>query len=177
MTVPMVAARFRINTPRVSDMASVITDLRSKHSELTYAVMRNTASNAFAFVLAAPIAYVFGKMGIQPDISNGSLQSALSVTSQAIDVLSGYTASEAYGNLYDRATTDDAVFKVWADLAQSTGDTIQRARGYAGYDVTDYLSDAGDRLADAGSDAGEVSGNLAMIAAAVVILVLIVRFR
>lgn len=160
---------------RAADMADIVKDLRSKHSQLSYAIMNNTAANTFTFTLAPVIAYVFDRMGISPGYENDALKTALSVTAQAIDVLAGYTQSESYGNLYDRAINDDKVFKVWADLANDTGNTIQLARGYAGYSVSDYLTDAYDRLAVAGKAAAGASTNYAIVAVIVLVAILIFK--
>lgn len=132
---------------RIAGMTQAVTDLRSKHFQVTQELARNTNSTSAAFATAAlGVLYPLLKRVTQVEATQDSVETSLKVTAKAIDVLDGTDTDTIYGDMFIKASTDDNVFQQWGEMAQQTGETLGMALGLSSYDVSQFIGRVGTQI-------------------------------
>lgn len=148
---PNVRATEMRNTVARLDQLQAEVALKLSHSGLTVGAL-----NAFSGALASLYNYIRDWAGVSQ--MEDSVLMGLKITQRACDELAGRRVTDAYGNLFLRATTDDVAFEFWCSYAQQTGETLAINLDYAYWTIGDSMKES---LKATGKEVGDFIGKKA----------------
>lgn len=151
---------------RATEMRAVISKLDSMQTEAVLAFRTSGMKEAMFGPLALILEYIRDKSGL-----NNSVDTGLKITKRAIDELAGRLSTDQFGNLFDRAVTDDTAFKFWCQYAQQTGETLAMSLEYTSFSITTFLKNSLANLKDAKD---EIKDELAAPSAIIVTILILV---
>ena len=146
---PNVRATEMRNTVARLDQLQAEVALKLSHSGLTVGALE-----AFSGALASLYHYIRDWAGVSQ--MEDSVLMGLKITQRACDELAGRRVTDAYGNLFLRATTDDQAFEFWCSYAQQTGETLALNLDYAYWTIGDSMKES---LKQTGKEVGAYIGD------------------